>query len=151
MRSTITANQPLAARWKQEHAGNVGPSSHVSSTPILNLDKKWEFKTLAQGPSFQHTRSLGLNCQTSPHTMRHSWSLILMVVGLTLLVGGFVFDLIFAGIPCKDPTPEMSARYAHHAHIASLLFQFGAGAFLFGSLTAFIHRVVRRFHRPVVS
>jgi hypothetical protein len=50
--------------------------------------------------------------------MRWRTCLALLAVGLGILVGGFVYDVIFAGIPYQDPTPEMTARYMHHARIA---------------------------------
>jgi hypothetical protein len=83
--------------------------------------------------------------------MRRPWPLILIAVGLLLLVAGFIYDVMFAGIPYQDPTSEMSARYAHHARVASLICRVGGGVFLFGSLAGIIRLVVRRFRRPVVS
>jgi hypothetical protein len=83
--------------------------------------------------------------------MKRSWPFILIASGLFLLVGGFIYDVMFAGIPYQDPTPEMSARYAHHARIASSICRVGGGVFLFGSLAGLIRLVARRFRRPVVS
>ena len=51
--------------------------------------------------------------------MKRFWPLVLIGAGLALVLGGFIYDVMFAGIPYQDPTPEMSARYAHHAHVAS--------------------------------
>ena len=42
------------------------------------------------------------------------------------------YDVMFAGIPYQDPTPEMLARYAHHARIASIIRWFGVAVFLIG-------------------
>ncbi len=50
--------------------------------------------------------------------MRRHAALFLFGLGLLLLASGFVYDLVFAGIPYQDPTPAMSARYAFHARIA---------------------------------
>lgn len=81
------------------------------------------------------------------YTTHHdkSWPLILIAAGLFLLFGGFVYDVIFAGIPYQDPTPEMSARYAYHQQIASIICWCGAGFFLFGSFAGIIRLVIRRF------
>lgn len=83
--------------------------------------------------------------------MKRFWPLILIVMGLFLLVVGFFYFVMFAGIPYQDPTPELSARYDHHARIASLISEAGGGVFLFGSLAGIIRLVVRRFGRPAKS
>jgi len=83
--------------------------------------------------------------------MRRFWPLILIAVGLLFLVGGFIYDVMFAGIPYQDPTPEISARYAHHARVASVICRVGGGVFLFGSLAGIIRLVVRWFRQPRVA
>ena len=75
----------------------------------------------------------------------------LIAAGLFLLFAGFIYDVMFAGIPYQDPTPEISARYVRHAGIAAAMRWCGAGALLFGSLAGSIRLVVRRFHSPGVS
>jgi hypothetical protein len=72
-------------------------------------------------------------------------------VGLFLLLVGFIYDVKFAGIPYQDPTPEMSARYDHHARIASSICWLGSGIFLVGSLAGIVRFVIRRFRPSVVS
>lgn len=83
--------------------------------------------------------------------MKRFWPLFLLAVGLLLLVGGLIYDLMFAGIPYQEPTPEMSARYAYHVRVASLICRVGSGVFLFGSLAGMIRLVTRGFRRRVVS
>jgi hypothetical protein len=83
--------------------------------------------------------------------MRRFWPLILIAAGLFFVLAGFIYDVMFAGIPYQDPTPEMSARYAHHAHIASAICWIGVAVFLFGLVSGIIRLVVRRFRPPVVS
>jgi len=60
-----------------------------------------------------------------------------MVAGLIVVAGGFIYDVEFAGIPYQDPTPAMSERYHHYAHIAAVIRWFGFAVFLFGVM-AFI-------------
>jgi hypothetical protein len=31
--------------------------------------------------------------------------------GLAMVVAGFIFDLLFAGLPYQDPTADMQARW----------------------------------------
>jgi hypothetical protein len=45
--------------------------------------------------------------------------LALLVFGVLMVLGGFVYDAVFAGIPYQDPTVEMQARYDRHAGIAT--------------------------------
>jgi hypothetical protein len=67
-----------------------------------------------------------------------------MIAGLLLLAGGFVYDVVYAGIPYQDPTPEMSARYAFHARIASIFYLSGAGFCVVGSAAGIIRMFIRR-------
>jgi UPF0716 family protein affecting phage T7 exclusion len=76
--------------------------------------------------------------------MKRFWPLTLIVAGLLLMTGGFVYDVMFAGIPYQDPTPEMSARYAYHSRVASMTFRTGAGVFAAGSIAG----IIRRLRRP---
>jgi hypothetical protein len=77
--------------------------------------------------------------------MKQAWPLTLIIVGLLLVVSGLVYDVMFAGIPYQDPTPEMSARYAFHSRIASIFYLTGAGVFVTGSIAGLIRRLVRSF------
>ena len=52
-------------------------------------------------------------------------AIILMVVGAVLFIGGWVYDVLFAGILAPDPTPEMKASWDLHKTIASYI-RFGA-------------------------
>lgn len=85
------------------------------------------------------------------YAMRRFWPVILVAAGFLLLLAGSVYDVIFAGIPDQDPTPEMSARYAHHASIASLTRWLGFGIMVCGSVAGIVRFRVRRFGSPLVS
>ena len=37
-----------------------------------------------------------------------------------MILAGFVYDVLFAGIPYQDPTPQMQADYDFHAKLASV-------------------------------
>lgn len=47
------------------------------------------------------------------------------LVGLFVIAAGFVYDLIFAGIPYQDPTPEMLAGWNFHRSVAEVFFKAG--------------------------
>jgi hypothetical protein len=76
--------------------------------------------------------------------MRRFWPLFLIAGGVLIVFGGFIYDVMFAGIPYQDPTPEMSARYAHHAHVASLIRWLGVVVFLGGVVAGIIRRIARK-------
>ena len=44
-----------------------------------------------------------------------------LLLGLAGLVGGFCYDVMFAGIPYQNQTPELQEQYALHSGIASYL------------------------------
>ena len=52
-------------------------------------------------------------------------AIVLMVVGVVLFVGGWVYDILFAGIPYQDATSEQQASWDLHKTIASYI-RFGA-------------------------
>ncbi|HOA72954.1 MAG TPA: hypothetical protein PL151_01270 [Phycisphaerae bacterium] len=68
--------------------------------------------------------------------MRWRTCLALLAVGLAILIGGFVYDVLFAGIPYQDPTPELAARYARHARIARSIEAAGLAIWALGVVNA---------------
>ena len=60
------------------------------------------------------------------------------------MIGGFIYDVMFAGIPYQDPTPEMSANYDRHAHIASTIRWCGVVGVLLGAAGGIVRWIVRR-------
>ncbi len=49
-------------------------------------------------------------------------------------MSGFVYDVLFAGIPYQDPTPELQARYDFHSSVAGWFYKAGGILFLAGLL-----------------
>lgn len=45
----------------------------------------------------------------------------LILAGLLLVVGGFVYDVVFAGIPYQDVPQELLDRYDLHKRVASVV------------------------------
>jgi len=72
-----------------------------------------------------------MNDASQKPAKRSSWPLMLILLvgllGLGLLFGGFAYDVMFAGIPYQDPTPELAQSYARNARIASYLMRAGLG------------------------
>jgi hypothetical protein len=59
--------------------------------------------------------------------MKRFWPIVLLVLGITIIFIGFVYDVLFAGIPYPDPTPALQARYEFHSRIASMIRRAGWG------------------------
>lgn len=76
--------------------------------------------------------------------MRRSLPIFLVATGLAIFVGGFVYDVAFAGIPYPDPTPAMEADFARHARVASLIRWAGLLVVLAGAGAAYTRRLAGR-------
>jgi hypothetical protein len=61
-----------------------------------------------------------------------------LIAGLLIFVTGFLYDVMFAGIPYQDPTPELRAAYAFHSAVASFLELAGVVVALGGSALALV-------------
>jgi hypothetical protein len=53
-------------------------------------------------------------------------------IGILIVMSGFVYDVVFAGIPYQDPTPELQARYDFHRAVADAIYMTGGVVFLLG-------------------
>ena len=71
--------------------------------------------------------------------MKRFWPYGLLLLGIMIIFVGFVYDVLFAGIPFQDPTPAMLATYNFHATIATTIRWVGTGI----SLLALIIIVLR--------
>ena len=78
------------------------------------------------------------------HTMKSYWLLILIVVGFVLIITGFVYNIVFAGIPYQDPPPELVARYNMHATIAQTITTTGIITTPAGIVGSIVLRLLRR-------
>lgn len=83
--------------------------------------------------------------------MKRFLPLLVLGIGVLLVFGGFTYDVLFAGIPYQDPTPEMSARYAHHSRIASIGYRVGGCVLLLGMTACVAQFVFGRFSERRVS
>jgi len=77
--------------------------------------------------------------------MKVFWIYFTIVVGAGIVFAGFIYDILFAGLPYLDPTPEMSANYAFHADIASTIRWIGFVVVLVGLLSRILFSIIRRF------
>jgi hypothetical protein len=75
--------------------------------------------------------------------MRRFWPFGLVAIGMSLLLGGFAWNIMFAGIPYQDPPPELAARYAWHARFSATLGWIGILALVSGLVAAVVRRLVQ--------
>jgi hypothetical protein len=54
------------------------------------------------------------------------------LIGMLIVGSGLVYDILFAGIPYQDPTPELQARYDFHSSVASWFYKAGGIVLLIG-------------------
>ncbi|CAM3294165.1 hypothetical protein FLLO111716_01630 [Flavobacterium longum] len=58
----------------------------------------------------------------------------LIKIGLALIVVGFIYEIVFAGVPYQDPTEEMVIRYNRNELISITIMQIGLAALVAGIL-----------------
>lgn len=56
------------------------------------------------------------------------------IAGVALIIAGFVYDVMFAGIPYQDPSPELQANWAFHSNVAFWIMSAGGILFSIGLL-----------------
>ena len=66
------------------------------------------------------------------------------LLGLGLIVLGFVYDVLFAGIPYQDPTPEIESRFLLHKSVAATIGWLGLAV----SSVGLVLGVRRRLRKP---
>ena len=70
---------------------------------------------------------------------------VLPMIGIVLVLTGFIYDAFLAGIPYQDPTPELQTNWEFHRSVAEMLYSVGGVVLLLGLLAApFIIRATRR-------
>ena len=72
-----------------------------------------------------------------------------VLLGILLLAAGFAYDVVFAGLPYQDPTPEMTLRYNHQKILAERIMQVGGLVFAVGIVTGVVCFLTSRF--PISS
>lgn len=70
--------------------------------------------------------------------MKRFFPFILIALGITVIFAGFVYDVLFAGIPYQNPTPALAASYNFHSQIASIIRWSGMGICTIGGMVIII-------------
>jgi len=55
-----------------------------------------------------------------------------LLLGIGIIIAGFLYDAFFAGIPFQDPTPQMTVHYNQQKIVASWFYLSGCAIFSLG-------------------
>jgi len=67
-----------------------------------------------------------------------------IIAGVIILLIGFYFSMIKAGIPYQDPTTEMTIRWTAYYYAGTTCLQYGGIAFLVGVIGRVVCIFIRR-------
>lgn len=62
----------------------------------------------------------------------------LIIFGILIIITGFFYDVLFAGIPPQDAPIEIANNYMFHKNISEYIMQIGLGITLIGLVIRFI-------------
>ena len=68
----------------------------------------------------------------------------IIILGILLIVGGFMYDLFFAGIPYQDPTPEMTQRFNFNKSVASTIELIGLIVIIIGIIKSILNKLLKK-------
>jgi len=57
---------------------------------------------------------------------------LFLLLGIGIIVAGFLYDSFFAGIPFQDPTPQMTLHYNQQKTLVSWIYLSGCAIFTLG-------------------
>jgi cytochrome bd-type quinol oxidase subunit 2 len=83
--------------------------------------------------------------------MRNFPTRFLVVSSIIVILFGFVYASIFAGIPYQDPTPEMSANYKFHSSISNIILVIGLGTLLLGMVGGIVKFIYKKLGKTQES
>ena len=67
-------------------------------------------------------------------SMRIMNSFFWIAIGAILVISGFAYDLLFAGLPYQDPPPEIQERWIFHKGVAESIIVAGVTVFGIGCI-----------------
>jgi len=76
--------------------------------------------------------------------MKRFLPLTLITLGILIILLGFVYDVLYAGIPYQDPTPALQASYNFHSRIAAIILWSGLGICMLGLMAGIIQKLTRK-------
>lgn len=67
----------------------------------------------------------------------------LFLVGITLIIIGFLYDLKYVGIPYQDPPPELLKKYNYHESISEAIINSGFIFIIIGIVGVIVRKIKR--------
>jgi|GEM_PF-3337006 len=83
--------------------------------------------------------------------MKRPWPSFVIAAGIVLSFAGLTYDIIFAGIPYQDPSPQLQAAYLENAMYATKLIRIGGFVTFLGIVAAVIRYAIRFVRRQFVT
>lgn len=82
--------------------------------------------------------------------MKRLFPFILITLGVIVILAGFTYNILYAGIPYQDPTPALEENYNFHSKISTVICLTGLGIFFIGgaTITSQLLRKDRNPERP---
>lgn len=72
---------------------------------------------------------------------------ILFAFGIFIVLAGFMYDLMFAGLPYQDPDPELYASWSFHKDVASAIIISGLATLALGTVLMVFRLLARIFRK----
>jgi hypothetical protein len=69
--------------------------------------------------------------------------LFIVIFGAVLIVLGFIFEGILAGIPYQDPPPEILHKYMVYVNIGQTFYKLGFPLLLAGLLIILVQKIIK--------
>jgi predicted phage tail protein len=79
--------------------------------------------------------------------VKRRFGLFTIILGAILIVLGFIYEGILAGIPYQDPTTELLQKYMHYVNIGQTLYKFGIPLLFAGLLIALIQKIIKPLNK----
>lgn len=73
--------------------------------------------------------------------------LISIMFGVVILLIGFYYEGVKAGIPYQDPTPELTQKYLNNIYTGHTLYKIGFIMISIGCLLFMIQRIINKFSK----
>jgi hypothetical protein len=65
----------------------------------------------------------------------------IILIGLALVVAGFLYDVVFAGIPYQDAPDDLQNEYVRDQEISLWIMSFGLAVVVIGGLIRMVDRI----------
>lgn len=75
--------------------------------------------------------------------VKRRFGLFIIILGAVLIVLGFIYEGILAGIPYQDPTPQLLQKYMHYVNIGHFFYKVGFPVLIAGLLIILFQKILK--------